>query len=288
MRPTTDPYAAQARAAAYLHEWARTLGDTLPAVDGPAAVGDRHRARVSIRRLRVGLAVFAVLYPDGEREQLERQLQRLGRALGAVRTLDVNLARLREISRRPSPLTQPAVELLTAERAARMADLAALQQAARTARLAHRLERMLARPQRRLTSTRLLKLARKQVNDLRQQMRRRYTKYEAKGTNPAFHKLRLALKRYRYAVLAAGAAFPTLSRKRERALAAAQDLMGECQDLAMLRDWVRRQGLTLGSAGDQLADRLKQQHKQAQRKCRRYLAQETSWRKKIKLELEHD
>jgi CHAD domain-containing protein len=264
------------------------LGDTLAAVDGTAAVVDRHRARVSVRRLRVGWELFAGLYPAGELAQMQKQLRRLGRALGTVRALDVNAELLGALDRRPAPAVRAALAVLADERAHQLRELAVVQRAARTGRLVDRLERLLDRPRRRLTSARLLRQVREEVDDLRRKLRRRLAQYEKKGSGRAFHRLRIAVKRYRYAVLAGGTAFPGPNRQREKALAEVQDLMGACHDLEVLRDWLRGQVPTGGREVEQLVDIFNQKHKQSLKACRRHLARETSWRKKIKLELEHD
>jgi CHAD domain-containing protein len=286
MHTTTEHYAAQHRAGAYLRAWTRTLGDTLPSVDGVAAVVDRHRARVSVRRLRVGLEVFATLYPAGELCQMQRQLRRVGRELGAVRALDVNSELLRDTPRQQIPARQRALAALDRERVAQIRKLAAMQRLWRTGRLVDRLERMIGRPQRRLDSARLLERVREGVNDRRKTMRRRYAQYEKKQGGRAFHRLRIAVKQYRYALLAAGATFPMPNRKREKALAEVQDLMGAGHDVEVLLDWLRDRQETLGPGIKKLIDIFERKHEQSLAICRKHLAEETGWRKKVKLELE--
>lgn len=288
MRTTTDHYAAQHRAQEFLREWARTLGDTLPAVDGIAAVADRHRMRVSVRRLRVGLEILAELYPAGELRQMQRQLQRVGRELGTVRALDVNAELLGGATRQQAPARQRALAALNRERVTLIPKLAELHRRWRAGRLADRLERMIGRPQRQLDSARLLAGVRAEVKRLRQTMRRRYAQYEKKQSGRTFHRLRIAVKRYRYALLIAGAMFPLPNRKREKALAEVQDLMGASHDLEVLLDWLRGRTETLGPGAKKLVDIFERKHEQSLAACRQHLAEETGWRKKVKLECEHD
>jgi CHAD domain-containing protein len=98
--------------------------------------------------------------------------------------------------------------------------------------------------------------------------------------------LRIAVKQYRYALMAAGAVFPVPNRKREKALAEVQDLMGACHDVEVLLDWLRGQTETLGPGAKKLVDIFERKHEQSLAACRQQLAEETGWRKKVKLELE--
>lgn len=69
--------------------------EPLPAVlrgDDTRAV---HDMRVALRRLRSGMATFAVCFPKRRFRAVREQLRRVARRLGAVRDADVQLAALR-------------------------------------------------------------------------------------------------------------------------------------------------------------------------------------------------
>lgn len=77
----------QAFAAIVLH----TLGDARANLE-PASAGDVegiHELRVALRRLRAALKLFSPLLPSHPRRELGRQLQDLGRCVGAARDWDV-------------------------------------------------------------------------------------------------------------------------------------------------------------------------------------------------------
>jgi len=177
----------------YLREQTRRLFPVSPDFGDAETV---HRMRVASRRLRVGLQFLGV--------RREPQLGRLGRALGAVRVLDVNLALLRE-----APVRCPALERQLAR--ARRERLSVL-------RKLHRMTKPVAlrrgKPD-----------VRRALAELHRVLRKRLARFDGE---PSFHKLRIAVKKYRYGLEIAGATGRLKPVKR------LQELMGDCHDVEVL------------------------------------------------------
>lgn len=220
-----------ARIEAHLLEKLASLFATTGTLDADSL----HQMRVATRRLRVGLRFFAPLYPAGELKQVQRQLRRLTGALGEVRTLDVNLHLLRKAARR---LPAPQRKLAAGWLAARREHLEAVRELRRTLQTSHfqaRIRQLILKP-RPLDDKRLLKEATATLNQLRRDLRRRYRKYRGEETLEDFHKLRLAAKRYRYALEICATVFAAAATPRIRAVETLQDRTGACHDLAVLID----------------------------------------------------
>jgi hypothetical protein len=64
--------------------------------------------------------------------------------------------------------------------------------------------------------------------------------------------------------------------------------MGAGHDLEVLIDWLCAHAPKLGRGAEKLVDILERKHEQSLATCRRHLAEEAGWRKKVKLEWEHD
>lgn len=155
-----------------------------------------HRMRVASRRLRVGLQFLGM--------RRSARLGRLGRALGAVRVIDVNLALLRE-----APVRCPLLERqLVRERRERLAEL-----------------RRVFRTTKPVTWRPGKAGARRTLEKLRQVLRKRLEQFDG---GPAFHKLRIAVKKYRYGLEIAGAT------RRIKPVKRLQELMGDCHDVEVL------------------------------------------------------
>src|SRR5271169_6735637 len=90
----------QARVEDYLLEKLRLVFDTMRRLGTNGDAESLHRVRVASRRLRVGLRFFSSLFSASELKQVQRDLGRLTRVLGEVRTLDVNARLLRGATNR--------------------------------------------------------------------------------------------------------------------------------------------------------------------------------------------
>jgi CHAD domain-containing protein len=194
-----------------------------------------HQMRVGTRRLRSDLRTFGPLLDEGWTQSLRDELRWLGRALGAVRDLDVLLERLRregaDLSPHLDPLLQELERRRDGARAALLADLGSrryldlvdrLVDAAHAPRLSERAQAPSGKALPPLVAGAWRKLAKpgRALN--------------AGSPDEEFHAVRVRAKRVRYA---AEAVAPALGRSRERRAqrlarraAGVQDVLGELQD----------------------------------------------------------
>lgn len=205
---------------------------------------DLHQMRVTVRRLRAAIKADGAALGE-RRDRLDAELKWLGNALGPVRDLDVQLARLRAEAADFAPDERAAVErllrVLVAERAAaRRRMLAALRgkryrtllvevaEAARSAPVAEE-----SGPDEAPQTA--MDLVRRPYRKLR----RAVLALDADPPDDDLHALRIKGKRLRYAAEMAGS-----SRKRVRRLIAAtkrfQDVLGEHQDAVIAEQRIRR------------------------------------------------
>lgn len=215
------------------------LQDKLATLFAPAraaATGNAdalHRMRVATRRLRVGLQFFAVLFPDNELRQVQRQLRRTTRTLGKIRTIDVNHRLLRKA--KPETIRRMLTDELSAERRQHLAELRELVQTFATSRFEARIQALLTKP-RPLAGKWLVKEANAALGELRHNVRRRLRK--CRTNDAAFHKFRIALKHYRYALETSAAVFQVDAAGRLRAVKELQDCLGASHDLEVLLEFL--------------------------------------------------
>jgi inorganic triphosphatase YgiF len=231
------------------------LGNQAPAYRGEDVEGV-HQMRVGVRRLRSALRLFRPVLPRSELRPLERELRWLARELGAVRDLDVFVVERVD----PLLVARPgdkALALLreTAEEQ-RLGHHERLRRAIdspRYTRLVLELGRWLARRRWREqpldeASARLFAPAREVAAEL---LARRDRKTRRLGESvdglplSALHRLRIQVKRLRYAGELLGSLYPERRRKRYLArLAELQDRLGQLADLVtvqrLLADLIER------------------------------------------------
>jgi CHAD domain-containing protein len=249
-----------------------------------------HRLRVTSRRIRVGLRMFSELFPDAERRQCCRQLRRLTRMLGAVRTLDVNIRVLRGAGRRLQSETREvqvlATRRLLAERAAAAKEVTEISAILRKSDFSGRLERMIRFTHKQWPSKRLLKIVREELERLRGVARRREKDWESKENRRSFHRLRIAVKKYRYALEVAQSLFGSSVKSRLDAVEELQDLMGASHDVEVLLDWFE-QGEWEKSVSKPVAwitSRLREDHEDRRQEAVQFLKKNRLWMKKARLE----
>jgi CHAD domain-containing protein len=288
------PDALQTRVEEYLLEKLRLIFAPLRAANATGDAEVLHRMRVASRRLRVGFHTFASLFPAGDLKQLQRELRRITRLLGAVRTLDVNARLLRGATDRlPSSTRAVRATLeqhLLVERATRMVELRELLHLLETGKLDQRLEALIERRDRHLDNKRLQRDAAEQLHDLRRVLRRRHKQFLKKRSGHCFHKFRIAAKHYRYGLEAVQAVFHLPMDARIRAVERLQDLMGNCHDVELLldhlRDAERRWGRTnndLAKAAGKMIRFYRVEHKRQFALFEEFLDQKPPWTKKVKL-----
>jgi CHAD domain-containing protein len=218
---------------------------------------DLHDMRVATRRLRAGLQLFAEALPVGA-QRLRDELGWLGRLLGAVRDLDVELERLEGWQAEVGPEDRDSLGDLAAiveqrRQEARQALLKGLE-SARYRRLVNGLLSLLQRgPSRRLPAARTLAVV--AVPELVGARHRAAVKAakraQRSGVPSDFHRLRIRGKRLRYALEFVAEVYDEKTKGFVRRLVALQDALGELQDSevagARLRAQVDEGGSSLKS-----------------------------------------
>ncbi len=220
-----------------------------------------HDLRVATRRLRAALELGAEVSGRKKAERLRKELRRLGRALGELREADVNAAMLRELTIPPTASLETAREALLAAAIAE----------------ARRLRRRVQRSLKKADAPRLVQDIRSYAKSLRgsrpdaapaaafgreQIERRRVPVLSAcaqsrrSPTPQNLHLLRIAAKKFRYAVDLLSLAFEPRQRSRIRArLKSFQDLLGRYHDCVVLQSEIRRRRSRMRADGLARLDR---------------------------------
>jgi inorganic triphosphatase YgiF len=235
---------------------AATLGSCLEQIlanQAPAHRGDDvegvHQMRVGVRRLRSALRLFRPVLPAAALRPLERELRWFGRELGAVRDLDVFVVERLDplVAQRPGDKGLELLrEVAEARRRAHQEQLRRSIESPRYTRLVLELGRWLARRAWRQqpldeASARLFAPARALAAEL---LERRHRKVRRLGARieelrlADLHRLRIQLKRLRYASELVGGLYP--GRRLDRYLGRLPDLQDR---LGRLADLATAQGL---------------------------------------------
>lgn len=217
-----------------------------------------HDMRVAIRRLRAGLGMFADALPAGAPD-MRAELGWLGRALGAVRDLDVQIEHVREWQAGLPPGDAAALEALLDRIAARRdearAGMLGALDSPRRARFAADFTRFVRQSTitRSADPTTALEVAVPVLAAAPALIERRYRKLRKRGdavraSSPpdAYHAVRIDGKRLRYAVEAFADVYGKPARTLIRRLVALQDLLGAHQDACVAVDHLRELVATEG------------------------------------------
>jgi len=294
-------YSLQERIETYLLSKADALFAPAGTVVKAGDLDAVHQMRVASRRLRIGLRCFSVLFPEQEVRQVQHQLRRATRLLGAIRSLDINLQLLRKAAKHIPAGTTAVQRKLTGELLAsgqqHMSELHELLKTFATSHFEEHL-RKLVRNSRPLADKKVLEDARDFIAKRRRQLRRRFKKCRHdERFGPAFHKLRVAAKRYRYSMETSMAIFRTSAATQVNAIKELQDYLGACHDLEELLDFLRSCRRRWEKADNPLAGRLTSvltffqgEHEVAFADVQKYLREDENhvWLKKVKLLLPHD
>jgi triphosphatase len=217
-------------------------------------IEELHDFRVASRRLRAAVALFGDALP-AEAARLRPELAWIGQTVGAVRDLDVQLAQLDEWeSVVPEPDREPLERLravLDHERGeARAAMLDALD-SPRYERFVHRFGAML----RSRSGTRTgaaLAVAPELVEGRHRALRKAARRIGPAAEPAAYHRMRIAGKRFRYALEFLSDVYPGETKRVVRRTVALQDLLGAYQDadvaIRRLRGMAAERGRELGPA----------------------------------------
>jgi CHAD domain-containing protein len=220
-----------------------------------------HQMRVAIRRLRTSLATFRPLFTPGAGESLRAELKWLAGVLGPSRDAQVIRADLKEeLARQPAELVpgpvlrRVDVEMREAYRTAHEAALAALD-SQRYLALVAALERFVLDPPlsprgRGPARAELRKRVRKACRRVRRAADGWQEIEDTAERDRQLHEVRIAAKRARYA---AEAARPVAGRKAKataKAMEQIQEVLGDHQDAAVQRLWLRDIGMRANLAGE--------------------------------------
>lgn len=226
----------------------RALGTRLEALDHnlPAVLAEDaealHRTRVASRRLREVLPVIDAGGDASPGSARRRGIRRLTRVLGGVRELDVALTLLAELVADDRPLQEAAARvrtLIQRDRAVRYAEMIRRLEQIKPAKLTRRLAS--------LTESREAAGAAEQLTRLRSRVlgrsRRLARTIEEAGALYAFdrlHRVRIAVKKLRYALELVQDLTACRTARLVRKLKDTQDLLGRLHDLEMLAAYLRR------------------------------------------------
>lgn len=202
-----------------------------------------HQLRVSLRRLRSDLATMEPFVEPIWHARIEPELRRIGRAVGAVRDLDVLIGRFRKDLSDAGDSLDPLLAELDARRATAHATMTEALDGAAYAELLDELVRAVERPP---ATAAAEKSARESlpnlVRDAWSALERRATALKAGSEEERFHRTRIEVKRTRYAAeLASRFMAPrrAAAEKLSARLASAQDQLGVIQDAAVAESVVR-------------------------------------------------
>jgi CHAD domain-containing protein len=222
-----------------------------------------HQARVGIRRLRSLLRVYSPLLDAARADPLDAELHWLAGQYGAVRDLDVQLVRLAahrvDLDQVDDLVTlRQLVRRLTLQRAEAQAGLAAALDSDRAVVLYDDIVALALDPP--FASTDAARPATAVLPPLAQRdwrrLHREVAALDAEPTDEALHKLRVRVKRARYAVEVVMPAVGPPAKGAVRALAALQELLGDHHDAFVAQEWLRGVNADLTPAESYVAGQL--------------------------------
>jgi CHAD domain-containing protein len=212
----------------------------------PAAIAGEvegiHQLRVALRRLRAAVELFAPILHGSRLEFYRRELPLIGHCAGAVRDADVLRELIAAHAKALDPALSraliPAYQALADTRIAALRDLNRLLSAKHYARVIARLAPTLTRKF--TPETTLLRRAPQLMRSLSRSCLRSGAQLTAESPPLMFHRVRVRLKRLRYALemldqMAGKRTSKTLKRLRRM-----QDELGEHQDLVNTALWLRQ------------------------------------------------
>jgi len=230
--------------------------------------GTLHQLRIYSRRLRVALGVFSVLFESRQLLHTQRHLRRIMRALGDVRQCDVHLRLLR--NQRAAALRHR----LLGERVKHWREWRQLWQRLRTVHFEEEVRALLAQP-RYCTGKQLRDALRDELDRLHRKTKKRYRQSQDRGRR-SWHKLRLAVKHYRYGLETAAAVFGLKAQPTVDSLKELQRLLGRHHDFEVLREW-------LGNGPAAVVEWAEAEYRQQEKRVKEFLKQERHWRRQVRL-----
>lgn len=243
-----------------------------------------HDMRVAARRFRAALSVFRRCLPPAAAAALQRDLQTTARAIGEVRDLDVSIESVRGEIRHAPPAVR---EILRAM----LPPLAARRRLARRRMLAafgHPRHRSLVRRMTALAAARppddppgrrarrpVGKIAHSVLDRRADKVARALEDREA-GDADDLHRIRILLKKFRYALEFVAPLYGRAARRVVRKIADTQDLLGAHHDETVLIATLHRARETAGPRApdfDVLLASHRRRQRRLERACERALAE---------------
>ncbi len=244
-----------------------------------------HQMRVNGRRLRVGLAFWAGLLDARELEQIQRHLRRIGDALGAIRVHDVNRQQVLKLAGADAKVVAPLLHHWQQQRAEELTAGCELLRLLQVSELDDRVRRLLQNARYR-TKEQLQQEAARQLDGLRKGARQRLKKFAARPASKTFHKLRIAVKEYRYGLELAAELIRFDAKPRVNKATKLQSLMGKCHDAevaaAATAEFID-QNKPLATGLRPVLKTLKKEQARRYAQVEKFLARQRSWLKKVRL-----
>ena len=202
-----------------------------------------HQLRVATRRLRATLQLFAPVLPAAAVGSATEGLRLIGRAIGAVRDLDVLAMAITTRGRRLPDESRAALgpldHAIVERRAVALAELGRVLDAAQSRRLLVRLNRLAASPPGGRGAMRLGDAAGNLLRPLVRAVQRGGRDLDEATPAVALHRVRVRVKRLRYACETLESLVGEDMRVVIRRLVRLQDALGEHQDAVMQASWLR-------------------------------------------------
>jgi CHAD domain-containing protein len=271
-----DPAASAAQGAI------RAATEALSAYRAAALNGDAeavHQMRIATRRLRVTVELCAGVLHGGWVAIVRRELKWLGGVIGAIRDCDVIGELITSRAEKFEPDLAAAVEPIHAALSARRAALRdSIRQAFASKRYESLLGRIAAAPARKLSHGATVRaIAPALLAPIAHRVQRGGAKLKADSDSRAFHKLRIRIKRLRYALeMLANAGGKDVKGAAKR-LQKMQELLGDQHDAVMTIEWLREFAAmpaspapALVAAGALMQSLSRRGHKFAARGCKRW------------------
>jgi len=240
--PRRVPIGARAAARQVLAEHLRTFEDEATAAR-TGNVEAIHRLRVAVRRLGATLRLFGDVLPSTFVERRRSDLAWLGDALGAPRDLDVLAALVERHGERLGRADRAALAPLEEEirhlRAGARATLASALDSNRTALLVRRLANEATSPRAPRRDPTLEDVVPGLVAPLLRAVVKKGRRTLPSSPANDFHRLRVRLKRLRYAADILGRLMGGDRRRAAVRLAWLQGLLGDHQDAVTVATWLR-------------------------------------------------
>jgi len=241
-------------------------------------IEELHDMRVASRRLRAAIALFAHVLP-ADAARLRPELAWVGQTIGTVRDLDVQLEQLDEWTATvPEPDRAPLERLralLARERTEARSEMLQALDSPRYERFVRRFGAMLRSRSGTRTAPALTSapdLIARRHRELRKARRR----IGADAVPGEYHRLRIAGKRFRYALEFVADVYPGETKPLVRRTVALQDLLGAYQDadvaVGRLRRLAAEQGEELGPATVFAMGEIAERYRAAMEEARKEVA----------------